>query len=87
MGQCLCLAAYGQGEQFAVVVPLQVGNVAGLQQGIQLAEDMVGDLRLGEVEYELMALRGPWLAWQSEAPVRMLPVEIAVRADHLRLHP
>ena len=71
----------------AVHVPLDVGNAEIAHERVDPLEQVIANLGPGQVERQLVAgidWRG---ALDTEHPVGMRAVEVAVGIDHLRLEP
>ena len=70
-----------------VHVPLDVGDRPAAENLREHVEQVVDDLRPGQVEHVLAAMLGSRPAGHADCPVRMLGKQPAALADHLRLDP
>ena len=71
----------------AVHVPLQIGDAGAVQDAAHGGIDVVPDLLPGEVKHQLAPPLGLGAVGGPQGPVRMGPIQLAVLADHFRLHP
>ena len=70
-----------------VHVPLDELDVVLRQQAVQRREHPVRHVGPGQVQHQLVAVLRPGAAGEVVHPVRVRPVEVAVRVHHLRLDP
>ena len=71
----------------AVEIPFEVFDVGTVKNGADRAEDMLPHLFAREIQHQLAARADGRLPRDREHPVGMRAAELAVLADHLRLHP
>ena len=88
----LALAVGGQGGgphvgQAAVHVPLYIGDIGTGANSLDLRVNVLPHLGAGEIQHQLVAAPGGGAAGDAQRPVGVLPIELAVLADHLRLNP
>ena len=70
-----------------VHIPLDIFHIALIQDCADLIINIIYYFFSGEVKHELMSGAVRAASRDHERPVRMLPVEITVFIDHLRLDP
>src|SRR5260221_2278205 len=70
-----------------VVIPLQESNVIVGDEPVQRVEDILLDIISCEIEDKLVAAFGARPTGEGHHPIRMGPVEVAVRIDHFRFDP
>ena len=71
----------------AVGVPFEVVDLSLVEHAADAVEDRIAHLAAREVQHELAARADGRLPGDGKRPVRVAAVELAVLADHLRLHP
>ena len=81
-----CVRPAGLGD-VAVHVPLEVVQLAGVDQIIQPCNGPVPNLVPGQIQHQLMSLLDAGPGRVVNDPVGVRPIQVAVRVDHFRLHP
>ncbi len=71
----------------AVHVPFYIGNTCLIQDLSHGIDDVVPDRRIAQIKYQLIAAHRRFLSRSSDGILRVFPVELAVRIDHLRFEP
>ena len=74
-------------SQVAVHIPLDIGNIIFRQNGSDLFVDIVHDLGPRHIQHQLPAAFDGCKVITVDGPVGMGSIQVAIGADHLRLHP
>ncbi len=71
----------------AVHIPFHIADGGGVQQMVQLVNEVLAHLFPAEVQHQLIPAKAGADSRRGDRPVRMGFIEGAVHTDHFRLHP
>ena len=74
-------------RQTAVLIPFHIFNIALVQHTAYFFKNIIHNILPGEIQHQLISTVSRFSSRYGKCPVRMLPVQIAVFGNHLRLNP
>ena len=86
LARCRVCGAAKVGER-AVHIPFYIFHICGGKYILYSVINIVAHLLAGDIKHKLVAAAARCAVFNLYCPVRMCPVQVGIRGDHLRLKP